>query len=59
MMKRHNFESVVYRYEPEPSYLSFSKVAYWLGVLHQRFAPNLLKPVILAFGRAKKDVLGF
>lgn len=54
MMKKHNFESVVYGYEAEPSYLSFSKIAYWLGVLHQRFAPRFLKPVIFAFGRLNK-----
>lgn len=56
MMKNHDFECVVYGYEAEPSYLSFSKLAYRLGVLHQRFAPDLLKPTIFAFGRVKKDV---
>lgn len=55
MMKNHDFEGVVYGYEAEPSYLSFSKVAYWLGILHQRFAPGFLKPAIFAFGRVKKD----
>lgn len=54
MMAKHGFESVVYGYEAEPSYLSFSKGAYWLGVLHQRFAPQVLKPVIFAFGRLNK-----
>lgn len=54
-MKKHDFESIVYGYEAEPSYLSFSKSAYWLGVLHQRFAPRFLKPVIFAFGRLKKN----
>lgn len=56
MMKKHDFECVVYGYEAEPSYLSFSKSAYWLGVLHQRFAPGSLKPVIFAFGRLKKGI---
>jgi len=51
MMKKHGFVCVVYGYEAEPSYLSFSKSAYWLGVLHQRFAPRFLKPVIFAFGK--------
>jgi len=54
MMKKHGFEGVVYGYEAEPSYLSFSKSVYWLGVLHQRFAPRFLKPVIFAFGKLKK-----
>lgn len=53
-MKQYGFESVVYGYEAEPSYLSFSRIAYWLGVLHQRFAPSFLKPAIFAFGRIKK-----
>ncbi|MGZ9165205.1 MAG: class I SAM-dependent methyltransferase, partial [Anaerolineales bacterium] len=56
MMNKHGFECVVYGYEAEPSYLSFSKSAYFLGVLHQRFAPRFLKPVIFAFGRLKKDM---
>lgn len=55
MMKQHGFEAVVYGFEAEPSYLSFSKSAYWLGVLHQRFAPRFLKPVIFAFGKSNKD----
>ncbi len=49
----YNYEHSVYGYEAEPSYLSFCKMAYWLGVLHQRFAPGFLKPVIFAFGRKK------
>lgn len=55
MMDRHGFESVVYGHEAEPSYLSFSKTAYLLGVLHQRFAPRFLKPAIFAFGKLKKS----
>lgn len=53
IMKKYGFEGVVYGYEAEPSYLSFSKGAYWLGVLHQRFAPRFLKPVIFAYGKLK------
>jgi SAM-dependent methyltransferase len=56
MMKNHGFECVVYGYEAEPSYLSFSKVAYWLGTLHQKLAPGFLKPAIFAFGRVNKNV---
>lgn len=51
MMKKHGFDPVVYGYEAEPAYLSFSKFAYWLGVLHQKYAPNFLKVVIFAFGK--------
>jgi hypothetical protein len=44
-------EPLIYAHEPEPSYLSFSTGAYLLGVLYQRWAPNAIKTVILAFGR--------
>ncbi len=57
IMKKTGFECVVYGYEAEPSYLSFSKSAYFLGVLHQRFAPGFLKPAIFAFGRIEKDIV--
>lgn len=53
MMKEHGFEAVVYGYEAEPSYLSWSKTAYRLGVLHQRFAPNLMKISVFAFGKLR------
>ena len=55
MLKKYGFEGVVYGYEAEPSYLSFSKIAYGLGVLHQRFVPRFLKPVIFAFGKLMKN----
>jgi hypothetical protein len=54
MMHEHGFEHVVYGYEAEPSYLSFSKFAYALGVLHQKLAPGFLRPAIFAFGRLVK-----
>ena len=50
-LAQHGFDAVVYGYEAEPSYLSFSKAAYALGVLHQKLAPGFLKPAIFAFGR--------
>jgi len=51
MFGKHRFDAAVYGYEAEPSYLSFSKIAYALGVLHQKFAPNALKVSLFAFGR--------
>lgn len=48
---RHGFEGVAYGYEAEPSYLEFSGLAYALGVLHQRYAPAFLRPVLHAFAR--------
>ena len=56
MMKKHGFDCVVYGYESEPAYLSFSKFTYWLGVLHRRFAPAVLKPAIFAFGKIEKNI---
>ena len=53
-MRDSGFDCVVYGYESEPAYLSFSKVAYVLGVLHQKFAPSFIKPTLFAFGRLKK-----
>jgi SAM-dependent methyltransferase len=55
IMKKSGFNCIVYGYEAEPSYLSFSKIAYLIGVLHQRFAPGFLKPAIFAFGKIKKN----
>jgi len=54
MMHKYGYEYVVYGYEAEPSYMSFSKFAYRIGVLYQKFAPNILKPTIFAFGKLNK-----
>lgn len=53
-LERHGFEGVAYGYEAEPSYLEFSRFAYGIGVLHQRLAPRLFRPALLAFARAIK-----
>ncbi|HEX6304755.1 MAG TPA: methyltransferase domain-containing protein [Anaerolineales bacterium] len=50
-LQEHGFEHTVYGYDAEPSYLSFSRWLYFLGVLHQRFAPQIFKVGIHAFGR--------
>ncbi|TLD68414.1 methyltransferase domain-containing protein [Phragmitibacter flavus] len=50
-IKQRGFDGIAYGYEAEPSYLSFSVIAYWFGVLHQRFAPNWLRPAIFVFAR--------
>lgn len=44
-------DCVTYAHEAEPSYLSFSKASYWLGVMHQRLSPSCVKPVLFAFAR--------
>jgi SAM-dependent methyltransferase len=50
MMRRHGFDHAIYGYEAEPSYLHFSRLAYAIGVLHQRFAPRTIRLAIFAFG---------
>jgi SAM-dependent methyltransferase len=50
-LNKYGFENAVYGISPEPSYLSFSKLAYRLGVLYHYYAPGFLRPVILAFAR--------
>ena len=52
-MARSGFDAIVYGYEAEPSYLAFSRLAYALGVLHQKLSPSLFKAAIFAFGRRK------
>lgn len=51
MMKKIGLQGIAYGYEAEPSYLAFSGVAYFFGVLHQKFSPGLIKPAIFAFGK--------
>jgi SAM-dependent methyltransferase len=51
---RCGFEHAVYGISPEPSYLSFSRLAYRLGVLYHSYAPGFLRPVILAFARLQR-----
>ena len=48
-LSRHSFEGVVYGYDSEPKYLSFSRIAYFFGVLHQKFAPSILKGTLFVF----------
>jgi SAM-dependent methyltransferase len=50
-LEKAQFSAVVYGYEAEPGYLSFSKLAYAIGVCHQKFAPGCFKQAIFAFGQ--------
>lgn len=54
ILEKYGFDGVAYSYEAEPAYLSFSSIAYFFGVLHQRFAPRILKPTIFAYGTLEK-----
>jgi ubiquinone/menaquinone biosynthesis C-methylase UbiE len=51
MLSRNHFHSAVFTYDAEPRYLSFSKIAYRLGVTHQRYAMPMAKNVIFAFAQ--------
>ena len=55
MMGKYGFSSVVYGYEAEPSYLGFSRAAYFLGYLHQKVSPSRLHAAIFAFGRRTRQ----
>jgi SAM-dependent methyltransferase len=52
-LSANGFNAVVYGYEAEPTYLSFSKIAYGMGVLHQKVAPGIIKAALFAFGQRK------
>lgn len=50
-LRKHGFHAVVYGHDAGPGYLSFSKVAYAAGFVHQRIAPGIIRPTIMAFAR--------
>lgn len=54
-LQQHGFKAAVLGYEAEPSYLSFSTIAYALGVLHQKLSPGIFKAAIFAFGRKDRQ----
>lgn len=47
-------DSVVYNHEAEPSYLDFSGIFYFFGVLYQKFAPQFLKSAVFVYSRKPK-----
>ena len=57
MLDRYGFDHCVYGHESEPYYLSFSRLCYYLGVLHQRFSLKYFKASIFAFAlkRSRND----
>lgn len=54
ILDKSGFYHCVYGHESEPTYLSFSKFFYWLGVMHQKFSPGRFKLTIFAFARKKE-----
>ena len=51
-LERHRLDGVVFGHHAEPSYLSFSRPAYFLGVMHQRLVPSFFAPTLFAFAQA-------
>ena len=50
-LKKFGLVGPVLPYEGEPTYLSFSKTAYWAGVKFQKFAPRWMRNTLFAFGQ--------
>jgi SAM-dependent methyltransferase len=50
-LRKNGFDPYVYRYEPEPGYLSFSRIFYYCGVIYQKYTLDLFKTNIFAFGK--------
>ena len=51
ILTQNQFDRAVFTYEAEPQYLSFSKIAYRLGVAHQRRSMPFAKNTIFAFAQ--------
>lgn len=54
-LEEHGFDGTVYGFEDEPSYLTFSPVAYRFGLLHRRVAPRALLIGLVAWGRRRRE----
>lgn len=50
-LQRHGLDAVVLTHEPEPAYLSFSRLLYALAVFHQRHAPRRFRRLLFAYAR--------
>jgi SAM-dependent methyltransferase len=50
-LQRQGFAPIVTGYDSEPTYLAFSGLTYFFGVLHQRFAPGFMKVGLHGFGK--------
>lgn len=52
-LDRHGFQHSVYGYQSDPAHFGFSRALYFLGVMHQRFAPRVIRTAIFVFARRK------
>ena len=54
-LERVGFACVVHAHESEPSYLGVSRPLYAMGVLYQRYAPQAVRSVLMAFAVKKES----
>jgi SAM-dependent methyltransferase len=50
-LDRHGFQHCVYGYQSDPAHFGFSRALYFLGVVHQRLAPRMIRTSIFVFAR--------
>jgi SAM-dependent methyltransferase len=50
-LRRHGFDACVIGHEPEPAYLSSSRILFAMGVLHQKLAPSMFRVNLLAYAK--------
>jgi len=51
LLRRQGFDHVVYRIEPEPAYMLFSRAAFRVAAIVHRFLPPFLQSTLLMFAR--------
>jgi SAM-dependent methyltransferase len=51
ILDRYGFQHCVYGYQSDPAHFGFSRTLYFLGVLHQRFAPRVIRTAIFVFAQ--------
>ena len=57
LLDQHGFYHVIYRTESEPSYMSFSRIAYRIFAVIHRLLPSALQSTLLVFARlADSDI---
>ncbi len=54
-LERRNFQHCVYGHQADPAHFGFSPILYRVGVLHQRYAPDRVKPTIFVFAQLLPD----
>ena len=53
ILQKNNFDYCLYGFSGEPTYFSFSKILYKLGVILHRLIPNFFKPTIFVFAKKR------